>query len=123
MPLQTAYPLLLAFAGFAVSAVLSKRAVTLMSAEAKAALLDASSRTGLLSLLAVGGFVALVLWRPLVAWVFLGSAYLALGVRSYFRLRHLRLPPPAARLILLANAAAVGGIAACALIFALRALG
>ena len=61
MPLLKAYPLVFALAGFVASALLSERALTLMDADAKAALIDSSSRTRLLSLLAIGVFLALVL--------------------------------------------------------------
>jgi hypothetical protein len=119
---STAYPLFFALAGFIASALLYQRALTLMDAAAKAALVDASARTRMLSLVAVCVFLALVLWRPLFGWTFLAGAYLGLGVRSLFRLRRLNLPPRAARFLLLGNICAAGGIAVCASIFALRAL-
>jgi hypothetical protein len=116
------YPILFALAGFVGSALLSARALALMSADDKAALVDASSRTRLLTVLAVAIFLLLMFWRPLYGWVFLGFAYLGLGIRSIFRLRGLALPPKAARLILIGNACSVTGIALCAFIFAIRAL-
>jgi hypothetical protein len=116
------YPIFLALAGIAASALLTERALTLMPAEAKAALIDSSSRTRMLTLLIVGLFLVLVFWRPLVAWVFLGCGYLALGARSLPRLRRLALPPRAARLILIGNMTGVAGISLCAFIFALRTL-
>ena len=122
MPLQNAYPLFLVLAGFAAASLLSKRALALMDAGAKAALIDSLSGTRLLSLAVAGVFIALVLWRPLFGWVFLGLAYLGLGVRSLVRLRRLNLPPHSARLILLGNLSAVAGVTVCALIFAIRAL-
>jgi hypothetical protein len=117
-----AYPLFFALAGFVASALFSQRALTLMHADGKAALVDGSSSTRLLNLVAIAVFFALVEWRPLFGWAFLGCAYLAPGTRSLFRLRHLNLPPRAARLLLVGNASAVVGIALCALIFALRTL-
>jgi hypothetical protein len=120
--MPNAYPVILALAGFIASTLLYQRALALMPAAAKAALIDSSSRTRILDLLAVGVFVALVLWRPLIGWVFLGCAYLGLGVRSYFRLKRLDLPPRAAHYLLIGNMCAVVGIASCAFIFALRAL-
>jgi hypothetical protein len=122
MPMLNAYPLLFALAGLAASTLLYERALGLMPADAKAALIDASSRTRLLTLVAMVLFLALVLWRPLWGWAFLGCAYLGLGTRSLLRLRRLGLPPRAARLLLIGNASAVAGIALCAFIFALRAL-
>jgi hypothetical protein len=119
---SNAYPLLFALAGIAGSTLLFQRALSLLQTEAKATLIDSSSSTRLLNLVAMGVFVALVLWRPLPGWAFLGCAYLALGVRSFFRLRRLNLPPPAAHLILAGNISAVAGIALCAFIFAARAL-
>ena len=121
--MQNAYPIILALAGFIASTLLYQRALALMPAAAKAALIDSSSHTRILVLLVVGVFVALVLWRPLLGWVFLGCAYLALGVRSYFRLRRLDLPPRAAHYLQIGNLSAVVGIASCAFIFALRAPG
>jgi hypothetical protein len=92
-----------------------------MHADAKAALIDASSGTRLLNLLAMGIFLAMVLWRPLFGGALLGCAYLGLGARSLFRLRRLDLPRSAARLLAIGNLSAVVGIALCAFIFALRA--
>jgi len=93
-----------------------------MNADAKAALIDSLSRTRMLTLLVAGLFFVLVFWDLFFGWTFLGLGYLGLGARSLFRLRRLNLPPRAARLILMANVAAVVGIALCAFIFALRAL-
>jgi hypothetical protein len=120
--MSNALPLLFALAGFLASALLYQRALTLMPPDAKAALVDASSRTRLLSLFAVAVFLILVLWRPWLGWAFLACAYLALGARSVFRLKQLVLPSRAARLLLIGNVSAVVGIALCASIFALRAL-
>jgi hypothetical protein len=120
--MPNAYPTLFAVAGLIASTLLYERALKLMDAGAKAALMDASSSTRRLSVLVVIVFLALVLWRPLIGWVFLACAYLGLGVRSFFRLRRLNLPPRASGLILIGNVSAVIGIALCAGIFALRVL-
>lgn len=122
MLLLNAYPLFFALAGFVAASLLSQRAVALMDAGAKAALIESLSSTRLLSLFVGGVFVALVLWRPLFGWTSLGLAYLGLGARSLRRLKRLNLPPRSARLILIGNLTAVVGVALCALIFALRAL-
>jgi len=121
VPVLRTYPIFFALVGLAASSLLYRRALTFMNADAKAALMDSSSHTRLLGLIAVGVFLVLVLWRPSVGWAFLGCAYLGLGARSYFRLRRLGLPLRAARLILIGNVSAVVGIAVCAFIFALRA--
>lgn len=117
-----AYPILFVLAGFAASALLYRQAVSIMPADAKGALVDASSRTNLLNLLVIALFVALLLWRSLFGWIFLACAYLGLGIRSVLRLRGLNLPARAGRLVLLGNWAAVVGIVLCALIFVERAL-
>jgi hypothetical protein len=122
VPLSNVYPLFLALAGFVAAGLLSQRALAFMDAGAKAALVDAMSRTRLLTLLVLAVFLMLVLWRPLFGWTFLGFAYLGLGARSLLRLRRLDLPPRSARLILIGNMTAVSGITLCAFIFALRAL-
>jgi hypothetical protein len=122
VPLLNAYPLFFALAGFVAAALFSERALALMDAGAKAALIDSLSSTRLLTLLVLGVFLGLVLWRPLFGWAFLGFAYLGLGARSLLRLRRLDLPPRSARLILIGNMSAVLGITLCAFIFALRAL-
>jgi hypothetical protein len=109
-------------AGFLASALLSRRALTLMPADTKAALVDASSSTRLLGLVGMGVFLGLVLWRPLVGWAFLGCTYLGLGVRSVFRLKGLDLPSGAARIVLIGNVCAVAGVVLCSFIFVLRAL-
>jgi hypothetical protein len=121
VPLVRAYPLIFVLAGYVAATLLYQRAVPLMRADAKAALVDASSSTRLLNVVVIAVFLALVFWRPLLGWVFLGCAYLALGIRSVFRLRRLNLPIPAARLILMGNVSGVAGITLCAFIFALRA--
>ena len=117
-----AYPLFIAFAGILASVLLSGRALALMQADAKAALLDSASSTRLLTVVVLGVFFALLLWRPLWAWIFLGCAYLGLGARSVLRLRRLNLPGPAARLLLIGNLAAVVGVSLCAFILAVKAL-
>jgi ABC-type Fe3+-siderophore transport system permease subunit len=122
VPILYYYPMFFALAGFVVSGLLYQHAVAGMQADDKVALIDASSSTRMLTLAAVVVFFALVLWRPVFGWAFLGSAYLALGVRSLFRLRRLNLPPRAARFLLAGNLCAVAGIALCAFIFAFRAL-
>jgi hypothetical protein len=122
VPLLNVYPLFFALAGFVAAALLSERALALMDAGAKAALIDSLSSTRLLTLLVLGVFLGLVLWRPLFGWAFLGFAYLGLGARSLLRLRRLNLPPRSARLILIGNMSAVVGMTLCAFIFALRAL-
>jgi hypothetical protein len=120
--LNAYYPLFIALIGLFASALLSERALSLMQADAKAALIDSSRSTRLLNLLVMTTFAVLILWRPLVAWGFLGCSFLALGVRSLFRLRRLELPVIPSRLILAGNTLAVGGIVACAVIYALRTL-
>ena len=120
MPLELAYPLLFVFAGYLAATLLYRRALALMQADAKAALADASSSTRLLNVVVIGLFLVVLLWRAPVAWVFLGCAYVSLGIRSVFRLRRLNLPAPAARLILIGNVSGIGGIVLCAFVFALR---
>ena len=110
MPLLNAYPLFFALAGFVAAALFSERALALMDAGAKAALIDALSRTRLLTLLVLAAFLMLVLWRALFGWTFLGFAYLGLGARSLLRLRRLNLPPRSTRLMLIGNMTAVVGI-------------
>jgi len=116
------YPLLIALGGFVVSALLSQRALSLMQPEAKVALIDASARTRLLSILVAAMFVGLIIWRPVVAWAFLGVAYFGLAVRSILRVQHLHLPTSNARLLHAANLTACVGMVICASIFELRAL-
>ena len=116
------YPIFFAVAGFLASALLSTRAVSLMNADAKATLVDATASTRLLNVLAIVVFLGMMYWRPTFGWIFLGCAYLGLGARSVFRLKRLNLPPRAARLILIGNICAVAGIAVCAFIFAMRNL-
>ena len=116
------YPLLIALAGFVIAALLSERALSLMQPEAKVALMDGSARTRLLSILVATVFVGLIIWRPVVAWAFLGVAYICLAVRSIPRVQHLKLPVPISRLLHIANLTACVGMIICASIFELRAL-
>ena len=116
------YPLFIALAGFVVAALLSERALSLMQPDAKAALMDASAPTRLLNILVAAVFTGLIIWRPVVAWAFLGIAYICLAVRSIVRVRHLNLPVSISRLLHAANLTACVGIVICAFIFELRAL-
>jgi len=115
------YPLFIVLAGAAASALLSERALSLMRSDDKAALMDSAARTRMLTLLVLVLFVALILWRPFVAWVFLGCSFLVLGARMTLRLRRLRLPPAASRLLLTGQLLGVAGIVVCSFIYALRA--
>lgn len=120
--MPNAYPIFFALAGIIASTLLYQRALTRTDSNGKAALSNSSSSSRFLNLLVVGVFFALVLWRPFIGWVFLCVAYLGLGVRSFFRLRRLALPPHAANYVLMGNLSAVVGIVLCASIFALRSL-
>ena len=116
------YPLFIALAGFVVAALLSQRALSLMQPDAKVALMDASAPTRLLSILVSAVFVGLIIWRPVVAWAFLGIAYFCLAVRSILRVQHLHLPVSISRFLHAANLTACVGMVICACIFELRAL-
>jgi hypothetical protein len=116
------YPLFIVLAGFVVASLLSHRALSLMQPDAKVALIDASASTRLLTMLVAAVFVGLIIWRPVVAWVFLGIAYFCLGVRSILRVQHLHLPVSISRLLHAANLTACAGMIICACIFELRAL-
>ena len=115
------YPLFIALAGFVLAALLSQRALSLMQPDAKVALVDASASTRLLSILVAAVFVGMILWRPVVAWAFLGIAYICLAIRSIIRVRHLNLPISISRLLHAANLTACVGMVFCACIFGLRA--
>jgi len=123
MPIESAYPVIVALVGFVLASLVTQRAVRLLDPGQKAALVDAASSTRVISIAVVVVFVALMFWRPVFAWGVLGGGYLALGIRSVFRLRRLALPPAASRLILVGNACGVAGIAYCAAVFACRAAG
>jgi hypothetical protein len=116
------YPLFIALAGFVIAAVLTERSLSLMQPDAKVALVDAAARTRLLSILVAVVFVGLIIWRPGMAWAFLGVAYIGLAVRSILRVRRLNLPVSASRLLHTANLTACIGMIVCAGIFELRAL-
>jgi hypothetical protein len=116
------YPLFIALGGFAVAALLSERALSLMHPEAKVALVDAAAFTRLLTILVSVGFVGLILWRPIVAWLFLGVAYISLAVRSVLRVQRLNLPASISRLLHTANLTACLGMVTCAGLFTLRAI-
>jgi hypothetical protein len=116
------YPLFIALGGFMVAALLTERALSLMQPEAKVALTDAAAATRLLSILVAAGFVGLIIWRPIVAWVFLGVAYICLAVRSVLRVRRLNLPASISRLLHTANLTACLAMVTCAGIYTLRAI-
>jgi hypothetical protein len=115
-------PLFIALAGFVVAAFLSQRALSLMQPDAKVALMDASASTRLLTILVAAVFVGLISWRPVVAWAFLGIAYVCLAVRSIIRVQHLHLPVSISRLLHAANLTACVGMVICACMFELRVL-
>ena len=116
------YPLFIVLAGFVVGALLTQRALALMQPEAKLALVDASARTRFVNILVAAVFIGLIVWRPVVAWAFLGVAYFSLAVRSIFRLRRLNLPVAISQLLHAANITVCVGMIICACIFELRAL-
>lgn len=116
------YPLLIALAGFIIAALLSERALSLMQPDAKVALVNAAARTRLLTVLVATVFIGIIIWRPIIAWVFLGAAYIGLAVRSVLRVRRLNLPGPVSRLLHASNLTACTGMVICACIFELRAL-
>src|SRR5580658_381737 len=122
MMLLNYYPIFIALAGFVVAAVLSERALSLMQPDAKVALMDASAPTRLLNILVTVVFIGLIIWRPVIAWAFLGVAYICLAVRSIPRVRRLNLPVSISRLLHTANLAACVGMIICACIFEMRAL-
>ena len=121
--MSTLYPLLIAFAGFALAALLSERALKLLKPQDKAALLDAFAPTRLLTLFAVGVFIVLMLWQQVIAWIFIGCAYVVLPGCAALRLQRLYLPANAAGRLLAAQFAAALGVVVCALIFVTRTLG
>ena len=121
--MSTLYPLLIAFAGFALAALLSERALKLLKPQEKAALLDAFARTRLFALFAAGLFIALMLWQQVIAWIFIGCAYVVLPGCAALRLQRLYLPANAAGRLLAAQFAAALGVVVCALIFVTRTLG
>lgn len=121
--MSTLYPLFITFAGFALAALLSERALKLLKPQEKAALLDAFARTRLLKLFAVGLFIVLMLWQQVVAWIFIGCAYVVLTGYTALRLQRLYLPANAAGRLLAAQFAAALGVVVCALIFVTRTLG
>jgi hypothetical protein len=116
------YPLFIALAAFVVASLLSERAISLMQPDAKAALVDAAARTRVFSILVAAAFLGLVLWRPLVGWVFLGVAYIGLAGRSILRVPRLNLPVSIARLLQAAHVTVAAGMVTCACIFASRTL-
>jgi hypothetical protein len=116
------YPLFIALAGFIVAALLQERAISRMQPDAKAALVDASARSRLLNILVAVLFLGLLIWRPIIGWVFLGVAYTYLAGRSIIRVHHLNFPVPVSRLMTTAHLAVGLGMLICASIFALRAL-
>jgi hypothetical protein len=117
------YPLFIVLAGFLVAALLSERAISQMHPDAKAALVDATARTRLLTIPVVALFLGLLLWRPIVGWIFLGVAYVCLAGRSIIRVQHLDLPVSIARRLQSAHLVFALGMFICAGIFALRAVG
>ena len=120
--ISTLYPLLIAFVGFALAALLSERALTLLKPQEKAALLDAFARARLLTLFVAGLFIVLMLWHQVIAWIFIGCAYVVLPGYAALRLQRLYLPANAAARLLAAQFAAALGVLVCALIFVTRTL-
>jgi hypothetical protein len=116
------YPLLFAFAGLLVGALLSERAMATLPTVEKGAVMEAFSRVRRMNLFAVVAFILLMLWRPTFAWAFLFFAYIALAFYSVPSFRRLDVPRAIKNRLLTGQILAILGITACAGIFLVRAL-
>jgi hypothetical protein len=114
------YPFLLAVAGFGIAAVLSERALALLPADAKGALIDAFRPERWMNFLGVAVFAALLLWCIQVAWVVCGLEYTALGVWSALKVHRLKLPETVSARLIMAMLVRALGIAVLAAIYASR---
>jgi hypothetical protein len=120
MAIYNFYPLFIAVAGVGIAAVLSERALTLLQADAKGALIDAFARVRWMNLVGVSLFAALLLWRVPIAWAALGVEYTLLSAWSVLRVRALKLPQAVSSRLIASVVLRALGIATCAFIYAVR---
>jgi hypothetical protein len=114
------YPLALALLSSIPGLIITRRTLRTLSMEEKAVLLDsfARGRVAVLSMAAV--VVALLFWRPLVAWLFFAAADVCLYLASWWRMGRLQLLESTRKSLRLAQFAQTVGFVTCALIFATR---
>jgi hypothetical protein len=120
--MATNYPFLIVVFGFLAAAWLSEQCLALLDPGQKARLMDAFARLRKLSLIFVGLFIALVIWKPMIGWGALGLFYTATAIWGVFRASQLGLPRPAFNRFALGRFAVVAGFAICGAIFLVRAL-
>jgi hypothetical protein len=114
------YPLLIALVGFGVAMVLSERAIALLPADTKSALIDAFAHVRWLNFFGVALFFVLLLWRVRVAWIALALEYTALSIWSASKVHRLKLPEAVAKRLITAMLARSLGLAICAVIYVVR---
>jgi hypothetical protein len=118
----TYLPLLLAVAGFLVAALLSERALTILSVEQKAQVLDAFSAARKIHILVIVAFILLALWWPLAAWTFIAVYFVGAAIWGARRLAGLRLPQPAHKYFMLGQCAVATGVVSCAVVVMTRSM-
>jgi hypothetical protein len=114
------YPLFIALVGFGVGTVLSERALALLPADTKGALIDAFSRVRWLNFAGAALFLVLMLWNLRIAWIVLALEYTTLGVWSALKAYRLKLPGAVAKRLITAMLARSLGLATCAVIYVVR---
>lgn len=107
-------PFLLAVAGFIVAALLSERAMTKLSVEQKARVLDTFSAARKIHLLVIVAFVLSLFWWPAAAWALLAAYFVGAAIWGTQKLVGLHLPQPAHNYFLAGQLAVAGGVVACA---------
>jgi hypothetical protein len=114
------YPVLLALLGAIAATIVSRRMLRGLSSDEKAVLLDsfARGRVAVLSMVVI--VVALLLWRPFVAWVFFAVAEVCLFGFSWLRLGRLQISPSTAKTLRVAQLLQTIGFVVFAAIFAAR---
>jgi hypothetical protein len=114
------YPLFIALVGFGIATVLSERALKLLPADTKSALIDAFAHVRWLNLFGAAVFLVLLIWRVRVAWIVLALEYTALGIWSATKAHRLNLPGAVAKRLITAMLARSLGLAICAVIYVVR---
>jgi hypothetical protein len=117
---ETYLPFLLAVAGFIVAALLSERAITKLSVEQKAQVLDTFSVARKIHLFVIVAFVLSVLWWPVAAWTLIAAYFVGAAIWGARKLAGLRLPQPAYRYFLAGQLTVAAGVVACAAVVITR---
>lgn len=118
--LHTYYPFALALLGAVASAAITQRALRRLPPNEKGVLFDSFARGRIAVLSMVAIVVALLFWRPFVAWLFFALAETCLFGISWLRIGRLNISKPTRMTLRLSNFYQTLGFVICGVILATR---